>query len=82
MTYAKLKDSIVSFNIYYETLGYEKITEESTVSFSTLLSNIGAQIGLFLGISILSFLEIFELFVEMLLNFYRKFKNNKILLPL
>ena len=47
-------------NVYYETLSYIQIDEAPSMDFVGLLSNIGGVAGLFLGVSVLSFVEIIE----------------------
>mmetsp|Transcript_17596 Transcript_17596/g.41028 ORF Transcript_17596/g.41028 Transcript_17596/m.41028 type:complete len:501 (+) Transcript_17596:2-1504(+) len=45
--------------INYGTLQYEVFTENPTITFATLLGSIGGSMGLFLGISVVSIIEIF-----------------------
>ena len=48
-------------NIFYESLTYTHIQEVEKTSFIDLISNIGGTFGLFVGISVLSAVEVFEL---------------------
>ncbi|XP_061175624.1 FMRFamide-activated amiloride-sensitive sodium channel-like [Saccostrea echinata] len=57
--------------IYYEDLNYEKITEEPLYDGFQLISDIGGALGLFMGASILSFVEVLQFIIE-LLNFLLK----------
>lgn len=59
-----LRSNMLGLNIFYESLSYTKIEESESMDFVTLLSNIGGIAGLFLGISLLSFVEIFEILLE------------------
>ena len=68
-TYAQLKQSIASVNINYNALGYTQIKEVQKMTVLDLLTNIGGTMGLFLGLSFLSFFEIGVLFVELALAF-------------
>ncbi len=56
--------SVVALNIFYETLSYTLITESPQMDIVSLLANIGGNLGLFLGVSLLSLCEIFEVFIE------------------
>ncbi|XP_062611576.1 amiloride-sensitive sodium channel subunit alpha-like [Saccostrea cucullata] len=56
--------------IYYEDLNYEEIREEPMYDGFQLISDVGGALGLFMGASIMSFVEIFQFFIE-LLNFLR-----------
>jgi adenylosuccinate lyase len=49
-----------SFTVYYEDLKYTYISQQAKVEFIDLISNIGGSLGLFLGISFISFLELFD----------------------
>jgi hypothetical protein len=52
------------FHIYYEDLKYTYISQEAKIEFIGLISNIGGSLSLFVGISFISFLELFELLAE------------------
>jgi len=60
------KESVVRLNIFYESLSYEISRENAKMENIDLLANIGGILSLFLGISILSFCELVELFIEIL----------------
>ena len=70
-TLAQLSDSVLSLNIYHESAIYQKITETPQTTSNTLISNLGGNLGLFLGVSLLSFVEIIEIFIQLL---YLRFK--------
>lgn len=57
----------VLLNIFIKSDIYTKVEEQQAVSFSKLLSNIGSNMGLFLGISFLSLAELINLSVEILM---------------
>ena len=75
-----LGSNLVSLLIYYDSLSYTSITESPNLDFVTLLSNIGGIAGLFLGISLLSIVEIIETILEMVYYLFKpkSFKINKI----
>ena len=62
------KNSIIRFNIYFDSLSYTLITESAAMDLVVLLSNIGGTMGLFLGVSVLTFMEFFEIFLVAFLH--------------
>ena len=62
-------DSITSVNIFYESSSYTISTELPRMNIVDLLGSVGGNLGLFLGMSLLSVCELVELFIEM---FYTK----------
>jgi hypothetical protein len=69
LTYEKFTENSLSLNVYYSALSYIKLTETPTTSIIDLFSGIGGLLGLFAGISILSFIEIVELTIELIYIF-------------
>ena len=57
---------MISFSIYYESLEYTLINQKSKMDVFDLISNIGGNLGLFIGISFLSLAEFIELFIEII----------------
>jgi hypothetical protein len=54
-------------------MSFTEITEKPSFPFVDLISNVGGTFGLFLGIILLSFLEVVEIIYEMLfINFKNK----------
>ncbi len=66
-----LNNCQVQLHIYYEDLKYTYISQEAKLEFLGLISNIGGSLSLFVRISFISFLELFELLAEI---FYIYFK--------
>jgi hypothetical protein len=64
ISYEELANSIVSLTIYYNELRYVEIVEIPDYTILNLISNIGGTLSLFLGISLLTFIEIIDLFVQ------------------
>jgi hypothetical protein len=64
-----VKSSVLRVLIYFNDLRYTQITESPSMTFLTLVSNIGGILGLFLGFSLLSLVEIIELMIELCLTF-------------
>ena len=69
ISYEKFKDRAIALNVYYPQFSYTVITELRKIPIIDLFSNIGGTLGLFLGISFLSFIEIVELIIEILIYF-------------
>jgi hypothetical protein len=74
--------SVTSIDIYYENLEYTSISQLPKMNVIDLISNIGSNLSLFIGISFISFAEIIEILGEILMIFFEKnkkehhFKNN------
>ena len=64
--------SIVSLNIFYESLSYTLSTESPQMDSISLLANIGGHLGLFLGVSVFSLCEIVEVAMEIILIKFKK----------
>ena len=58
--------------IYYNELKYTLISEEPKTEIFNFISNIGGILGLFLGVSFLSIIEIFEIIFEIIFIFFKK----------
>ncbi|XP_066272200.1 acid-sensing ion channel 1C-like isoform X2 [Branchiostoma lanceolatum] len=50
----------VVFSVYYEELNYQKIRQLKAMDGGQLASNIGGMMGLFIGASLLTLLEVWE----------------------
>ena len=61
-------------NIYYDSLSYTTIDETPKTEWIDLISNTGGTLGLFLGISVLSLGEIFEIIFLVLVSVSRQNK--------
>ncbi len=57
--------------MYYETLNYEVLDEIETINIINLFAEIGGMLGLFLGMSCLSFIEVFELLLEIIIMIFK-----------
>ena len=70
LTYDQLKDRTVALNIYYSNLNYVLISESPKTSMNDLMSNVGGTLGLYIGISFLSLIEIVEILCEILFTIF------------
>ena len=79
ITYATLKRNIAQVMVYYEDLGYQQYDEVEKMSLSDLVANIGGFLGLFLGMSFLSFVEILDILLQIL--FYKLSSSKEKVVP-
>ncbi|XP_074802738.1 acid-sensing ion channel 3 isoform X4 [Natator depressus] len=74
-----ISDNVLVLDIFFEALNYETIEQKKAYEVAGLLGDIGGQMGLFIGASILTILEIFdylyEVFRDKLLSFYKNKKR-------
>jgi hypothetical protein len=71
ITYERLKKTLVSFSIYYDTLSYKRLIEVEKMNFVDLIANIGGTLGLFLGMSFLSFIQLIDLMIHIGLALFK-----------
>ncbi|CAH2281635.1 acid-sensing ion channel 1C-like isoform X2 [Pelobates cultripes] len=82
--YSKTKEyiaeNILVLDIFFEELNYEVIEQKRAYEVAGLLGDIGGQMGLFIGASILTILEIFdylyEVFREKVLIYFQNRKKS------
>jgi hypothetical protein len=67
--------SFAWINIFYKQLSYEISTETAQLNLVLLCANIGGYLSLFLGVSLLSFFELVQLCVEIVLLRVQKSQN-------
>ena len=67
LTYEKFKQRSLMVNIYYSKLSYLSVRQVKKVEFMDLLATIGGLLGFFIGMSLLSFIEFFEIAIDILL---------------
>lgn len=73
----RLKESIVRANLYYKDIGYDQLDEIAFFTFIDFFSETGGLLGLFLGMNLLSVIELLDLAVEMMYYVWHK-KNNRV----
>jgi hypothetical protein len=59
--YERMRENILSVNIYFSSANKHIFNELPETDFSMLLSNLGGQLGLFLGVSLLSIFEVLDI---------------------
>jgi amiloride-sensitive sodium channel subunit alpha/amiloride-sensitive sodium channel subunit gamma len=72
VTFEDIKKGLVNVKIFYEGLYYTEISETESQTVFDLISSIGGTMGLFIGISLLSFIEILEIIIEILILLFTK----------
>ena len=68
VTYEDIKSGVVILNIYYDDLSYTDVTESVKINENQLIANIGGSLGLCIGMSILSLVELFEILFEVFMT--------------
>jgi amiloride-sensitive sodium channel subunit alpha len=66
-TYNLYQENFLSLNVYLSNNKYTQITEIPKISLIDLISSIGGSIGIFLGLSIFSLIEVLELFFQVII---------------
>ncbi|XP_033110759.1 acid-sensing ion channel 4-A-like [Anneissia japonica] len=61
-----IRNNFAKINIYYEIKQYDSIKQVALDSFLSLISNIGGHLGLWIGMSTLTILELIECFYDIL----------------
>ncbi|XP_023695730.1 acid-sensing ion channel 4-A isoform X2 [Paramormyrops kingsleyae] len=59
-----IRDNFLVLDIFFEALNYETIEQKKAYDVAGLLGDIGGQMGLFIGASVLTVLEIFDYIYE------------------
>ena len=61
-----VRRSVLRLKIYYEHLDYQLIEEKASISINEVIANFGGFLGLFMGMSYLSFIEFIEIGFELI----------------
>uniref|UniRef100_A0AAY5EDY1 Acid sensing ion channel subunit 2 n=1 Tax=Electrophorus electricus TaxID=8005 RepID=A0AAY5EDY1_ELEEL len=61
-----ITDNILVLDVFFEALNYETIEQKKAYEIAGLLGDIGGQMGLFVGASILTILELFDYVYEVM----------------
>ncbi|XP_056614172.1 acid-sensing ion channel 1B isoform X3 [Triplophysa dalaica] len=72
-----IADNILVLDIFFEALNYETIEQKAAYELAGLLGDIGGQMGLFIGASILTVLELFDYLYEVIKFKFCRCKNKK-----
>ncbi|KAF7711267.1 hypothetical protein HF521_000278 [Silurus meridionalis] len=61
-----IRDNFLVLDVYFEALNYETIEQKKAYDIAGLLGDIGGQMGLFIGASVLTILEILDYIYEVI----------------
>jgi hypothetical protein len=64
--------NVLKLKVYFEDMSHVEVTDSESMLLGDLLANVGGTLGLFLGISLLSFFEIGQLIGEILIYMRNK----------
>ena len=67
-------ENVIKFIFYFDESKYTEISQIAKTSLPDIVSNVGGTLGLFLGLSLLSFIEIFDFIIEAFFVAKAKFK--------
>ncbi|XP_071951629.1 acid-sensing ion channel 5-like [Antedon mediterranea] len=76
-TAAFIKDNVVVMDVYYSYLSTQVFTQTKAMTSSALLSDIGGQLGLFVGVSFITIIEFMEYFTLKFKFFLKSKKGNR-----
>lgn len=71
-----LSNSSFSICIYFQDLKYTEISQKPKTTWSDLISKIGGTLGLFIGVRLLSLMEIFQFVIEIGKMFAKTYVRN------
>ena len=69
-TYEHVANHYYGIYVYYDSLKYIYMSQKPKIELFGFLSNIGGTFSLFLGLSIFSFLELFEIIANLMFKFF------------
>ncbi len=73
-----MKDDLVFISIYYAKKSYDLITQIPKMQAFDLVSSVGGTLSLFVGISFLTFVELIEIIMEIIIVYMEKVKLKKL----
>ena len=65
ITNSEVSQSILSVKVFFDELGYEVVSERPSNQWPQLLSNIGGQMGLWIGASVFSLIEVIMFLIRL-----------------
>jgi hypothetical protein len=77
ITFNLFKHSVAAAFIYFKEIKYTEISEQPSMTSTSLVSGIGGTMGLFLGFSLVICMEYIELMILFVFAFCQKYKSSK-----
>ena len=74
----KAMQDFVKLNMYLSDAAVQETTEQEDFPLSTLVANMGGLMGLWVGMSVLSLMEIVQLLLDVLAAFWKRKVVNKV----
>ena len=71
-----LTKSVLEVSVYYEHPSYQLVEQYASLSLIDLIASLGGTLGLFLGVSFLSFIELLEVSIEIAIILVGSFKKH------
>ncbi|GBL92013.1 hypothetical protein AVEN_102571-1 [Araneus ventricosus] len=70
--------TLLGLKVYYRTLSLENITERPAYSWETLVANIGDNLGFFMGLTVITFVELAELLYDLIIVLIKRHSTKTI----
>ncbi|XP_031551897.1 amiloride-sensitive sodium channel subunit alpha-like [Actinia tenebrosa] len=70
------RENLLNVHIFYKTLGFRTTVEMEGYKLENLIGDLGGQFGLFVGMSLLSLVEVFELVIDLITRLLKRDHNN------
>ena len=77
LNYSEVSQAFAKVNIYYPSMQLKTTTQTAQMQISSLLATIGGNLGLFLGMSFLTFAELLEILFNTFLIVFKYFSLRK-----
>ncbi|XP_033096504.1 acid-sensing ion channel 4-A-like [Anneissia japonica] len=79
-SFEKTRKNLVRLNIFFEELNFQSINEVPIYSTASLLGSLGGLLGLYIGLSTITMVEIIILFIDIIVFALKKiFCRNKVM---
>ena len=72
LSFTYLQNTVSKVNIFYQELIYSSVSELPATSISDLIAFTGGNLGLFLGMSLLTFIEMIDMVIQIIQKIIRK----------
>lgn len=66
-TFATLKQSVLKLSMRYDELGYTLVEKVPKIPFESLIGTLGGTLGCFIGASLLSLVDLFQLVLDVIM---------------